>query len=254
MHPYCIYSEDKETIDDITAFLQKQIPKDTITVKPLYYEDWLLINRDSFHPIHYYPFSIIPSHMKQQYIKNRLPLYPKPLYIDAAAAFGTGSHPTTQSCLTLLKYLNMLGMTYQSICDIGTGSGILSFAAQYFWRDAMVIGCDIDDKAIYQANYNQIRNCNNMPCPIFVTSDKLHHRLIHRFMPYDMIIANILLMPLCDLAALIPFYTKPKSHVILSGIMMKQLPVLRKTYRYHGFSIIKIIKKEQWIAVLLRKK
>ena len=59
--------------------------------------DWLAENRRAFPPLHLGPFWIYGSHVQQ----NR-PAGSLPLLVEAAQAFGSGTHPTTQTCLLAL--------------------------------------------------------------------------------------------------------------------------------------------------------
>jgi ribosomal protein L11 methyltransferase len=63
------------------------------------------------------------------------------LGLDAAAAFGSGRHETTQMCMEALESLVAPDMT---ILDIGCGSGVLARAAQELGA-RRVIGVDIDE-------------------------------------------------------------------------------------------------------------
>ena len=49
--------------------------------------------------------------------------------IDAGLAFGTGQHATTAGCLEALDALERGGASFANIADIGTGTGLLAFAA-----------------------------------------------------------------------------------------------------------------------------
>ena len=60
--------------------------------------------------------------------------------------FGGGDHPTTQMCLELLEHAVIPG---QRVIDIGTGTGILSVAAQAL--GARAFACDTDLEAVQAA-------------------------------------------------------------------------------------------------------
>ena len=56
--------------------------------------------------------------------------------IDAGLAFGTGQHDTTAGCLAALDRLERAGKGFANIADIGTGTGLLAFAALALWPEA----------------------------------------------------------------------------------------------------------------------
>ena len=58
------------------------------------------------------------------------------LEIDAGRAFGTGQHETTTGCLLALDKLKRGGIAAANILDLGTGTGLLAFAALRLWPEA----------------------------------------------------------------------------------------------------------------------
>ena len=71
-----------------------------------------------------------------------------PFEIDASLAFGTGQHATTSGCLEALDQLERAGARYANVADIGTGTGLLAFAALALWPEAKCIATDIDAVAV----------------------------------------------------------------------------------------------------------
>ena len=55
------------------------------------------------------------------------------LVIPAAQAFGTGQHATTAGCLAMLDAMKRRGVVVRNLADIGTGTGLLAFAALALW-------------------------------------------------------------------------------------------------------------------------
>ena len=58
------------------------------------------------------------------------------LVIPAAQAFGTGQHATTAGCLAMLDAMKRRGVVVRNFADIGTGTGLLAFAALRLWPGA----------------------------------------------------------------------------------------------------------------------
>ena len=73
-------------------------------------------------------------------------------------AFGTGQHATTSGCLEALDRLERDGARFANIADIGTGTGLLAFAALALWPEAKCIATDIDPVAIDVARDNAAIN------------------------------------------------------------------------------------------------
>ncbi len=72
--------------------------------------------------------------------------------IDPGRAFGTGSHPTTQLCLSFLHELSR-----GSLLDIGCGSGVLSVAAAKLGFDP-IVAVDHDAAAVEATRRNASAN------------------------------------------------------------------------------------------------
>jgi ribosomal protein L11 methyltransferase len=70
-----------------------------------------------------------------------------PIRIDPGMAFGTGTHPTTQLCLEFLEALAGTQAGFETVIDIGCGSGILAVAALKLGA-RRALGVDIDFEAI----------------------------------------------------------------------------------------------------------
>jgi len=81
-----------------------------------------------------------------------------PFEIDASLAFGTGQHATTSGCLEALDKLEREGARFANIADIGTGTGLLAFAALALWPKARCIATDIDAVAVEVAQDNAAIN------------------------------------------------------------------------------------------------
>ena len=72
------------------------------------------------------------------------------LEIDPASSFGTGSHDTTQLCMTALEECVHPG---DKLLDMGTGSGILAIAAAMLGADVQTVVA-IDENCLRTAQEN----------------------------------------------------------------------------------------------------
>jgi ribosomal protein L11 methyltransferase len=76
------------------------------------------------------------------------------LRLPARAAFGTGSHESTSLALELLENAELQG---RRVLDVGTGTGVLAFAALLFGARS-VVGFDVDPASPFHARDNSALN------------------------------------------------------------------------------------------------
>ena len=124
--------------------------------------------------------------------------------IPASQAFGTGQHETTAGCLEMLSAMKARGTVVRNCADIGTGTGLLAFAALDLWPRALATASDIDAVCVGVVEDNAA--LNHIPLgagPGEVTmlvAAGMDHPLLQACGPYDLLIANILAGPLVELA------------------------------------------------------
>jgi ribosomal protein L11 methyltransferase len=160
--------------------------------------------------------------------------------IDAGLAFGTGQHATTAGCLEALDKLQREGARFTNIADIGTGTGLLAFAALALWPAAKCIATDIDAVAIDVARDNAAINgaklghgANEL---LLAVADGMDSPLLAARAPFDLIIANILAGPLIELA---PHFAKalaPRGTVVLAGLLDTQADAVIGAYERLGLT------------------
>ena len=117
---------------------------------------------------------------------------------------GTGQHDTSAGCLAALDRLQAAGKRFANIADIGTGTGLLAFAALSLWPEAKAIATDIDQIAIRvseeNAAINGVKLGHGAGQLLLAVADGMDHPLIAARAPFDLLIANILAGPLIELA------------------------------------------------------
>jgi ribosomal protein L11 methyltransferase len=168
--------------------------------------------------------------------------------IEAALAFGTGHHGSTQGCLVMLEHVARKRRP-RAILDVGTGSGILAIAAAKLFKCPVYAG-DIDPIAVAAAAANAKRNGTAGYVRPVLAKGAAHPRL-RQGAPFGLVIANILARPLRDLAPEIARLTMPGAGVILSGLIAGDVPSVIAAYRLQGISIMRRIDIEGWITLLM---
>jgi len=178
-----------------------------------------------------------------------------PFEIDASLAFGTGQHATTAGCLEALDKLQREGARFANVADIGTGTGLLAFAALALWPEAKCIATDIDpiavDVARDNAAINGVKVGHNAGEMLLAAADGMDSPLLAARAPFDLIIANILAGPLIDIA---PDFTKALAHggtVVLAGLLGGQADAVANAYEKLGLSLVDRGSGE-WPVLVLR--
>ncbi|MEL7214340.1 MAG: 50S ribosomal protein L11 methyltransferase [Pseudomonadota bacterium] len=173
------------------------------------------------------------------------------LEIEAAMAFGTGHHGTTQGCLMAFDALLHAGLTARNVADIGSGTAVLAMAAVAA-MPARAIASDIDPVATMTARANTMWNGHGARVQC-VTAPGFRHPVLRARAPYDLVFANILAAPLKRLAPQMAAHTESGSIVILSGILNRQARGVEGVYEGHGFSIAARRQIGEWTTLTLRR-
>lgn len=162
--------------------------------------------------------------------------------IDAGLAFGTGQHATTKGCLEALDRLEGEGRRFENIADIGTGTGLLAFAALRLWPRARAIATDIDAIAVEVARDNAAINGVTLGEEagelLLATADGMQHPLLTARAPFDLLIANILAGPLIELAPAFVAAVEPGAALVLAGLLDSQAGAVAEAYTSRGCRLV----------------
>jgi ribosomal protein L11 methyltransferase len=222
-------------------------------LEPLGDEDWLKMSQRELEPILAGRFCVHTSAHESDVPPGAIALQ-----IDAGRAFGTGHHETTTGCLLALDRLKEIGIAFGEIVDLGTGTGLLAFAASKLWPEARVAASDIDPVAIEVAAENAA--VNGVPLgsgrgevELVVAPGLEHERLAARG-PFDLVIANILAGPLIELAPSVAAALAPGGRLILAGLLTTQAEAVAAAYRRQGLTAAFAIERGDWPTLVMRKR
>lgn len=214
-------------------------------VKPLEARDWLAENRASFQPIRAGRFFIHPT-----FYEARPPAGSLSIALDAATAFGSGSHGTTKGCL---KALDRIARRHRPrrILDMGCGSGILAIAAAMAWKRP-VLAVDIDEEAVRVTAENARRNgvsnyVRAAAGPGFAAP------IMQRQPKFDLIVANILARPLITMAPALAHALAPGGEIVLSGLLTHQENQVIAAYRAQGLALLRRGRIDNWSTLELKR-
>jgi ribosomal protein L11 methyltransferase len=197
-------------------------------------QDWVTMSQAGLQPIRAGRFTVhTPTYAPDPGRVN--------FEIDAGLAFGTGQHATTSGCLAALDKLEREGAAFANIADIGTGTGLLAFAAINLWPQARCFATDIDPIAIDVTRDNAAINGVKLGMQagelLIAVADGIDSPLVAARAPFDLIIANILAGPLIELAADFAKALTPSGTIILAGLLDTQADGVIAAYEELGLTL-----------------
>ena len=170
------------------------------------------------------------------------------LTIPANNAFGTGSHASTYLSIICIEHL-IKKKRYYSVCDVGTGSGILSFILNKTTKQRInSIDSDNNIKKTFLKNL-RINHLNNI---MFVNQSGFNGFFLRKE-SYDLIVANILLKTQKKLVK--QYYKKLKNHgeIIISGILINQENEIISIFNKFNFKLKKKFYNFEWVGMIFEK-
>ncbi|MBE9116155.1 50S ribosomal protein L11 methyltransferase [Lusitaniella coriacea LEGE 07157] len=253
LHSYL--PQDRVELLDLAA-LSLWLHQDALALKfPLPQTQWQLIDEEDW-------ASSWKQYWEPQEIGDRFLIYPAwlpPLEtseravirLDPGAAFGTGTHPTTQLCLESIEMRLSEEAEELVLADIGCGSGILSIGAILLGAK-QVYGVDLDPLAVRAAINNGALNQID-PQQLIVQRGSIN-RLTQAGSPkFDGIFCNILAEVIIDLIPHMSAIAKPKCWGIFSGILLDQTKPIANTLEAHGWVVATLWKRGDWCCFNARR-
>ena len=235
----------------ITALFAGAAPKFKVELLPE--TDWVTHSQQGLEPIRAGRFNVhTPDHppLDQPGVRNFM--------IPASRAFGTGQHATTAGCLTMLSAMKQRGTVVKNCADIGTGTGLLAFAALDLWPRAIATASDIDgvclDVVAENAALNRVPIGPAQGELIMMVAAGMDHPLLQARGPYDLLIANILAGPLIALAPDFARALVPGGSLLLAGLLESQEAEVRTACRRAGFRLAARLVNGDWSILWLRRR
>ncbi|MEB3209865.1 MAG: 50S ribosomal protein L11 methyltransferase [Leptolyngbyaceae bacterium] len=226
-----------------------QLPVPDVQWRLIEEEDWASSWKQYWHPQEVGDrFLIKPAWLPDPPTSDRLILR-----LDPGAAFGTGTHPTTQLCLESLemRLLTPNQSEHMVLADIGCGSGIVSIGALLLGAK-QVYAVDIDPLAIQATGEN--RDLNYIASERLIvnegSADYLMKALPH---PVDGIICNILAEVIIDLIPTFGEISQTNTWGVLSGILLDQAKAVTDVLEQHGWFVATLWRRKEWCCLNIRR-
>ena len=215
-------------------------------------EDWVTMSQQGVAPVAAGRFFVHTARHASD-----IPAGSVPLQIEASRAFGTGGHETTRRCLLTLDALKRQGARFDNIVDIGTGTGLLAFAARHLWPRAYVTASDIDpvsiDISVENAEINLVPLGRRPGEVALCVASGTDDALIQMRAPYDLVIANILAGPLIELAPALSAILSDGGTLVLAGLLDRQVDAVKAAYWRVGLRLAEASEGE-WPCLRLVKR
>ena len=221
-------TESQELVNDICILLNEN-SIEIISEEIFEDRDWIQHSKNQFREVLISDsLRIIPPWIADKGFTG------KTILIEPGSGFGTGTHPTTQLCL---KWIEKHLAKGTNILDYGCGSGILSIASRKLGAKT-VLGIDNDSQALRNAERN--KSLNSADINLLHSSD---YKIKSEF---DIVIANILLKTIISLKDILLSSLKPKSKLLLTGILKDQALELINSFNPE-ISLNIIDEREDWL-------
>jgi ribosomal protein L11 methyltransferase len=152
------------------------------------------------------------------------------ILLDPGLVFGTGTHPTTRDCLEALE-LAAGPNTFNTVLDLGTGTGLLALAAARLGCKG-VVAVDLNFLAAKTAERNV--RLNGLQNRVVTVQGRAEDMIAY---PADLVIANIHYHVMRQLVNDKGFLTKKS--FILSGLLRSEAKDIVEILARHPVKIIK---------------
>ena len=133
------------------------------------------------------------------------------------------------------------GRSFANVADIGTGTGLLAFAALALWPAARAIATDIDPVAVDvsrdNAAINGVKLGHGAGELLLAVADGMESAMLTARAPFDLLIANILAGPLIELAPSFAQAIAPGGTIILAGLLDTQADAVVAAYQAFGMTL-----------------
>ena len=163
--------------------------------------------------------------------------------IDPGMAFGTGSHPTTALCLERCDEL-LSRFPGADLLDVGTGSGVIALLAKMLGA-GRVVGTENDPVSLEAARQGAALNgIDGVDWVLAEDPAAVPGR-------FKIVIANILLNTLEELAPAIAGKVADGGRLVLSGLLAAQGDAAERAYVAQGLRPVARKEREGWLRVEL---
>lgn len=231
------FYDDQANADEAVAAVKEHVPQAAIVVEPVIEKDWSVAWRERIKSVTVGRLWVGPPWEKPNAPSDKVCLF-----IEPKMAFGTGDHPTTSLCLAAVDEF-MKTNPGCSVLDVGTGTGVLAFAAKKL-GSGLTVAVDNDPVSVELAKECAEENG--------LTGIELSEKTLEQIPgTFDLVLANILANTLIALAPLIA--PKVKHRLVMAGVLVPQADEVRAAYVAQGLVSVGEVIEGEWIRLDLAR-
>lgn len=211
-------------------------PVGELTVRSVDDADWTDAWKAGYVPQRIGRVVIVPSWLDEPIGPDEVALR-----LDPGMAFGTGLHPTTRGCLTLLQQISPMPPV---VLDVGSGSGILALAALRLGAERAIC-YDTDPLAVEATLANAAAN----DLTDQVTAHLGSLPPVPSGEPCSLILANLVAAVLIDLVQSLAAHTASGGTLLASGIIDIRADEVLAALTAGGFVLEDRLADGEWISL-----
>jgi ribosomal protein L11 methyltransferase len=227
------YFDELEFAHEALERIAEQLPRAVATLEAVADTDWSVAWRERIKSVTVGRLWVGPPWDKANAPEGKVALF-----IEPKMAFGTGDHPTTSLCLAAVDaYLEKHPGC--SVLDVGTGTGVLAFAAKKL-GSGRTVGIDNDPVSIELA-----QECarDNGIADVALSTQTLEG--IQG--PFDLVLANILANTLIELAPLVA--PTVADRLVMAGVLVHQADDVKRAYTELGLESAGDVIEGEWVRI-----
>ncbi len=238
------YFETEACAEEAEKKIIESIPGAAADIRLVEQRDWNAAWRDSMQPV------LIAEKVwvSPEWLKPTLQKDDYWIKIEPKMAFGTGHHETTRLCTGALLAVAVSARRNPTLLDIGAGSGILCFVADYAGY-ATVIGVEVDPDCAP----NLAENLHDNPPDSSVSFSIGTVACLKQEALFDTIVMNMLRNHSEPLLASCSNLLKPEGQLIWSGILCDEKESVVTNAADEGWMLLDETTENEWWCGVFRK-
>ncbi|MEW5740523.1 MAG: 50S ribosomal protein L11 methyltransferase [Myxococcota bacterium] len=227
------YFEERADAEAAKADVLSRFPGARAALEDVVERDWSVAWRDQIKSVTVGRLWVGPPWEKASAPKDKVCLF-----IEPKMAFGTGDHPTTSLCLAAVDDF-LQGHPGATVLDVGTGTGVLAFAAKKLGAGHTVA---VDNDAVAVELAKECAQENG------IEGVELSTKTLPAIDgAFDLVLANILANTLIELAPLLA--PKVKQRLVLAGVLVPQAEEVKAAFAKLGLTHLKDVVQGEWIRI-----